>query len=216
LSRRRYYEFFAASVSDRNATAITAGRAAHLDYQFPRVSGRLSLMSTPSPNSENPYAPPKAFVQDVPGEKGSVEPASRGSRFGAYLVDSLVPLLLIWLPLFWGGLYDLGSYTFTPDRVSAGIWLFAAAATIALTVITIHLVRTNGQTLGKKALGIKVVRTSGDKASFARIFWLRNVVSILPSIVLGGLWTLIDSLFIFGESRQCVHDKIADTIVVNA
>jgi uncharacterized RDD family membrane protein YckC len=30
------------------------------------------------------------------------------------------------------------------------------------------------------------------------------------------LYVLVDFLLIFGEERQCVHDKLADTIVVVA
>ena len=33
------------------------------------------------------------------------------------------------------------------------------------------------------------------------------MLSVIP------LYGFIDALFIFGESRQCLHDKIADTIV---
>ena len=46
------------------------------------------------------------------------------------------------------------------------------------------------------------------------IFWLRNVVNGLLGII--PLYGIIDALFIFGESRQCLHDKIADTIVIKA
>jgi uncharacterized RDD family membrane protein YckC len=63
-------------------------------------------------------------------------------------------------------------------------------------------------------LGIKVVRTDGSPASVGRIFWLRNVVNGLIGIV--PLYGLVDVLFIFSESRQCLHDKIADTAVVKA
>jgi len=58
------------------------------------------------------------------------------------------------------------------------------------------------------------VRSDGAPASLGRIFWLRNVLNGLISVI--PIYGIIDSLFIFSESRQCLHDKIADTIVVNA
>jgi uncharacterized RDD family membrane protein YckC len=63
-----------------------------------------------------------------------------------------------------------------------------------------------------------VVRKDGRKAGIGRIFWLRNVVNALPGFVpiVGPVYGLVDALLIFGEARQCIHDKIADTIVIRA
>ena len=58
------------------------------------------------------------------------------------------------------------------------------------------------------------MRRDGSPASLGRIFWLRNVVNTILGII--PLYGIIDVLFIFGEARQCLHDKIADTIVVKA
>jgi uncharacterized RDD family membrane protein YckC len=92
------------------------------------------------------------------------------------------------------------------------------AGWVAVVVITIVLVHRNGQTIGKKLVGIKVVRTNGARASLGRIFWLRNVVNGIPQVIpfVGYIYMLVDHLFIFGDKRQCLHDKIADTIVVTA
>jgi uncharacterized RDD family membrane protein YckC len=80
------------------------------------------------------------------------------------------------------------------------------------------LVNRNGQTIAKKILSIKVVRKDGSKAGVGRIFWLRNVVNTLIAMVplVGGIYALVDALMIFGDPRQCIHDKIADTIVIRA
>jgi len=75
-------------------------------------------------------------------------------------------------------------------------------------------VSRNGQSIAKKMLGIKVVRSNGSPASLGRVFWLRNFVNLLLGII--PLYGLVDALLIFGEPRQCVHDKIADTIVIKA
>ena len=76
------------------------------------------------------------------------------------------------------------------------------------------LVARYGQTMGKRVLEIKVVRSDGSQASLGRIFWLRNVVNGLLGII--PLYGIIDTLLIFGVRRQCIHDLIADTIVVRA
>ena len=86
---------------------------------------------------------------------------------------------------------------------------------IAWAWITSLLVARYGQTMGKRVLEIKVARSDGSQASLGRIFWLRNVVNSLPRrhpVCTGSSIVL----FIFGVRRQCLHDLIADTIVVTA
>ena len=75
-----------------------------------------------------------------------------------------------------------------------------------------------GGTLGKKLLGLRIVRTDGSRAGFVRLFFGRAGVAVVPAFVplLGSLWALVDMLVIFRESRQCLHDQIADTMVVTA
>lgn len=85
---------------------------------------------------------------------------------------------------------------------------------IAWCWLTITFVRRNGQSIAKKMLHIKVVRSDGSLVSLGRIFWLRNVANAAFSLV--PFYGFVDMLFIFGEQRQCLHDKIADTIVVKA
>ena len=169
-----------------------------------------------SATSPNPYAPPTAEVSDVV-EEGSVEHADRGTRLGAAVVDTLVSAVVV-LPLF----FSVGAGMLNPDAWAAALFGVAGILTLVLAiawiVYTIYLVNKNSQTIGKKLLGIKVVRTDGSRATLGRIFWLRNVVNAIPSLIpyIGSFYGLADSLWIFGEKRQCLHDKIADTIVVKA
>jgi len=176
-------------------------------------------------NTPNAYAPPKANVADVsPGDAHTL--ASRLSRLGAAIIDGLIVGALVYTPIIVGGGMGSALGEMTRTNSSAAFWaLFVSGAGlvslllfIGWAVITFRLVAANGQTIAKKLVGIKVVRSDGSRATVSRIFWLRNVVNSLISMIplLGGLYALIDMLFIFTERRQCLHDKIADTIVVNA
>jgi uncharacterized RDD family membrane protein YckC len=164
-------------------------------------------------NTQNPYAPPRANVSDVADASDELELAGRGVRLGAALLDGVVFMALVYLPLiFAGGMGSVGEDGRANFSPIAG--LLGLVGLIVWSWFTILYVSRNGQSIAKKWLGIKVVRSDGSKASLGRIFWLRNIVNGLLGII--PLYGLIDALLIFGDSRQCIHDKIADTIVVVA
>jgi uncharacterized RDD family membrane protein YckC len=163
-------------------------------------------------NADNPYAPPRAKVSDVSDASDELELAGRGVRLGAYLLDAVVATALVYLPLILGG--GLSALESDTPHISPIAGLLALAGFVVWIWFTILYVSRNGQTIAKKWLGIKVVRSDGSKASLGRIFWLRNVVNALLGVI--PLYGLIDILLIFSDNRQCIHDKLADTIVVVA
>ena len=83
-----------------------------------------------------------------------------------------------------------------------------------------YLLATRGQTIGKRLCGIRIVRTDGRPAGLWRILFLRFfpivLLSALPVHLLSNIFTWLDCLLIFRRSHQCLHDQIADTVVVKA
>ena len=161
----------------------------------------------------NLYAPPGAIVADIAGADAFAEGAGRGARLGATILDGIIFGAMVYLPL----LVTIGFGTdATADGGSNPVvivgGLFTLAGLIAWSWLTIKYVARNGQSIAKKLLHIKVVRRDGSPASVSRIFWLRNVVNALLGMI--PVYGIVDALFIFGEKRQCLHDKIADTMVV--
>jgi len=167
-------------------------------------------------NTANPYAPPQATVKDVADPDATA--AGRGTRLVGIILDTIILVVMVYIPLIVGmrlnGPLTLSNGHFNPMAMyGAGSWL-PLIGFIAWCWLTILFVARNGQSIGKKMLGIKVVRSDGSRASLGRIFLLRNVVNTLLGMV--PFYGLVDALLIFGEARQCVHDKIADTIVIKA
>lgn len=183
-------------------------------------------MPDPQGQQPNPFAPPKAQVADV-GAGTGVDYAGRGLRLGAALLDGLFFALIVYLPAVLMVMVTVGASAVRFQPGMGVLQLLAAlsagfvAGGIGLIVwawITIVLVSRHGQTLAKRLLGIKVVRRDGSRASLGRIFWLRNVVNTLIAMVplVGGIYSLVDALMIFSDTRQCIHDRLADTIVIRA
>jgi uncharacterized RDD family membrane protein YckC len=152
-------------------------------------------------NTVNPYAPPRASVQDVTNSAATL--AERGSRLGAHILDVIILLAMVYVPLLIG---------LAVHHAIGG--LLAVAGFIAWFWLTILFILRNGQSIGKKIVGIKVVTTDGGPVSLGQIIVLRNVLNALLGLV--PLYGLVDALLIFGEARQCIHDKIAGTIVIKA
>jgi uncharacterized RDD family membrane protein YckC len=167
----------------------------------------------------NPYAPPQAGVDDIADPQAFAVPADRGTRLGAAILDSFVFLGAVYVPLL-VTLFSFARIEAGPEegdpfgRLAIG---GAVAALIGLVIwawFTLRFMARNSQSIAKKWLHIKVVRADGSRVSLGRLIVLRNVVVWILSLI--PLFGIIDVLFIFGESRQCLHDKMADTIVIRA
>jgi len=128
--------------------------------------------------------------------------ASRRSRLGAVLIDWLAIPLAIYITLV-VFLYFVG-------LILVYLWW---VPWLALLLAQIFYLARDGQTFGKKAVGIAIVdRTTGRTPSIGRNIGLRlllnGVIGIIP------LYGIVDILFIFRQDQQCIHDMIARTAVV--
>jgi uncharacterized RDD family membrane protein YckC len=169
-------------------------------------------------STTNPYAPPRGAVHDITADD-ELELAGRAVRLGACFVDGIAAFVMIYLPalivLIASGSVDAAFASSATDidlSLLTVAGLLALCGFVAWISITALLVARNGQTIGKRVLDIKVVRSDGSPASLGRIFWLRNVVNWLLGVI--PFYAIVDLLFIFGVRQQCVHDLMADTIVV--
>ncbi len=171
--------------------------------------------------SANPYQSPTSNVTPT-GFAPTTELAGRGTRLAAAILDGLfylafmLPGILVVL-LGMESTQSSGIASSMEMATGLGGILFLVGF-VAWAVITIRLVSENGWTLGKRVCGIRVARSDGSDASLGRIFFHRNVIiNLLGMIPLVGAFISIGNiLFIFGEARRCLHDRIADTIVVQA
>ena len=167
----------------------------------------------------NPYAPPQAGVEDVAEPLASAVPADRGTRLGAALLDSVLFVLAVYAPLMVSAFSGARLET-APEEAAQFERLAVGGAVVALIGLviwawfTLKYMARNSQSIAKKWLQIKVVRADGSPVSLGRLILLRNGVVWILSVI--PLFSVVDALFIFGEARQCLHDKIADTIVVKA
>lgn len=145
--------------------------------------------------------------------------AGLGSRFAALLIDLLVQaaLLLTVLILASGSVYlDIAIYH--PGRARAmglSLWVWAALVIITFLILWGYFVFFeliwNGQTPGKRIIGLRVIRTGGypiDLLSSA----VRNLVRYVD--ILPGSYTVGVFSMLLSRQWQRLGDYAAGTLVV--
>jgi uncharacterized RDD family membrane protein YckC len=166
----------------------------------------------------NPYAPPRAAVRDVVVPTDKLVLAERGTRLGADILDTIIGVGMSFGPAFVFGIVGTAAAASPDASRGTGIMtlglVLSLVGLLAWLGLTFRFLSLNGQSIGKKIVGIKIVRKDGTRASLGRIFFLRNLVIRAVSLI--PMFTFVDALFVFSESRQCLHDRLADTIVVVA
>ncbi len=130
-----------------------------------------------------------------------MEYAGRLPRFAAFVIDVVIVSGII-VVLNAAGIIDLGEPSSTDQLLEAVI---SFGYYIVLTAAF-------GATLGKMALGMKVVDEGGQKAGFFKVLIRETIGRIVSAIILllGFVWILFDG------KRQGWHDKISGTFVVKA
>jgi uncharacterized RDD family membrane protein YckC len=130
--------------------------------------------------------------------------ASVGSRALALALDYLVVgvLGILWM---------------VASLFLASVWRWGAGWTMALAFLGFFLLEyfyfagveaaTNGRSLGKRALGLRVVSQHGGRASVGALL-VRNLVRLVDSFV--GVW-----LVMFDPLARRLGDRLAGTLVVH-
>lgn len=141
--------------------------------------------------------------------------ASVGRRFVALWIDGLIltiPLIvvvfLVFVPL---GILGDETGAETPLALLANIFVSLGIG-VAYVLYEGLMLAAGGQTVGKKAMSLKVVTAEGNDITRGQA-WARAVCRQLLGLVpcLG----LIDYLVAFGQEKTCIHDIMAKTRVVN-
>ena len=161
----------------------------------------------------NPYGSPVAIDPSIrvrPASRFNL--ASRGARFGGALIDGLLTLATM-LP----GVVFIAAGTIDDLPPGSGDLIAALllyGGPLVINVVQWVLITARGQTLGKMAVGTRIVlRRDGSLPGFVHGVLLRVFV---PGAIAGlcGLFALVDALAIFGREHRCLHDEFADTLVI--
>ena len=176
----------------------------------------------------SPYAPPQATVSGIdPGyvAGGRVVHAGLWKRFAASVIDGFITTILsyaILIPVMLVGFGSMGAMSDggdNPFAAGAGMAVVLLMYPILFTVPSIYFgwmhSSSTQASLGKMAIGIKVVRGDGTRVSFWRAF-LRSLLYVVITLVTCGLGVLVSGLMAaLTERKQAPHDMVCDTLVVD-
>jgi len=166
----------------------------------------------------SPYSPPRANLEGGAAPAGVMPLATAGSRLAAVLIDGL-----LFLPAVVLGIVVSLTIKPTPGEpppsmgaLTMGLAALVGLYSLGVAIYQIVKLSTRGQTVGKKAMKIRIVRLDGSQPGFVHAFLLRAIVNALPAMIpiVGSIYSLVDVLFVFRADRRCIHDMIAGTRVV--
>lgn len=133
-----------------------------------------------------------------------MEAVGVGRRAVAIIIDSILLFIAGYIIAFATGATTRGGFNL--EGGPAFLWLLIALA------YYIVMEKTSGATLGKKAMGLKVMKESGEP-----IDWQAAVVRNVMRIIDGLLFYLVGAIAVWvSKKKQRLGDMAAKTLVVKA
>ncbi|OCC07112.1 RDD family protein [Streptomyces sp. PTY087I2] len=153
-----------------------------------------------------PYGayPQQAGYGQQPGYGGGMpELAHWGLRFGGLIVDGLV-MMVPYIFVIIGGAVG--------DSFGAILSIVGFLALIGVAIWQLYQEGTTGQTVGKKAVGIRLLREADGRPLGFGMAFVRRLAHFLDSLAcyIGWLWPLWD------EKKQTFADKVCSSVVVKS
>ena len=148
--------------------------------------------------------------------KDPYQNASRMSRLGATIIDFLIVMLAVSGLIIIFQLLSINHFIWNASKLHNTLALIAISSIVFLT-LNYNLLVKHGQTLGKRALNIKIISYSNNMASAEQLFYryfIHFVIVWIPYKV--GWIGLINYAWILRKEKRCIHDIIAKTRVINA
>ena len=146
-------------------------------------------------------------TDEMQPEQPATELASPWARLAAVIIDILLYVVL-------SGVLFFILESSKQDPAVTGLTI--VGANLGLFIVQMILLGMRGQTVGKILLRVRIVDAqTGQHPGWARIVLLRTVVNwILSGIpLIGWIYWLVDSLFIFRADHRTIHDMIGGTRV---
>jgi uncharacterized RDD family membrane protein YckC len=147
-------------------------------------------------------------------------------RVAAHLIDMVVigvgaVVLFLVLGAIFGTGFLIGDTTGIIAVILGFLIWFACIAVAALLYAPWMMARTNGQTLGRMATGIRVIRADGGPMTFGfaalREIVVKGLLVGTASSVTAGIAWIVDSLWpLWDDENRALHDFVVNTRTVRA
>jgi uncharacterized RDD family membrane protein YckC len=140
-------------------------------------------------------------------DPNALELAGVGRRFGALLIDGLLLSIPVMIVVGISIAVAMSNKDFNPLWIQPAIF----GSVFFYVVYEALMLGARGQTLGKIALKIKVVRPDGTPISKGQAWGRSFMRQILASCL--SIFNYLPAFFT--KERTCLHDLVANTRVVN-
>ena len=179
----------------------------------------------PAPPGPAPQSPQATAGWATLGTGEGVELAGPGGRLGARIIDIAIIVVVFIILIIVGvasaiGVADGDSTITEEDTAAVGTIVAFTLLAVAISVLyEVTLIATKGQTLGKMAVRIKVVRADNGLVPG----WGKSIGRWIIPAALGFIpfvgWLLSLLVYVsllWDKVRQGWHDKAAGTLVIKA
>lgn len=194
------------------AAASNLGSGIDLRGDYTAIDNGTAPLPGTGGGTYSPYTAPAAatgYANTAVVSGQDVVYAGFWKRYAAYFIDYIL-LTVVTLPL--SMIINVMGVSSGSEGVQVALTLVVMLLSMVISIgyyAGFHASR-GGATLGKMAVGIKVVRGNGERISFLRAF-CRYLATIVSSLIL-----MIGFIMAaFTERKQALHDMMCDTLVVD-